>query len=80
MLDYVLYRFWETQSKNWMSLRAQAAMTMIDFGAESMTDNSIYGELNDLYAQENTQPSKIIFDYDADPEVKKKEIEDEINE
>jgi hypothetical protein len=72
MLEYVLYRYWETTSKKWLPAHTQAAMTMIDFGAECMTDQAIYGELNDLYSQENTQPSKIIFDYDADPELKKK--------
>lgn len=79
-LEYVLFRFWETTSKKWLPARTQAAMTMIDFGAESMTDQALYGELNDLYAQENTQPSKIIFDYDADPELKEKEAEEEANE
>jgi hypothetical protein len=78
-LDFLLYRFWETHSRKFLPTLMQLTMDMIDYGENSLSDDNFYGELNDIYSQENAQPSKIIFDYEKQQR-EEKENEDKEEE
>lgn len=76
LLDLLLYRVWETHYRRFLPIRAQMALRMIEYGQNCMTDRFFFGELNDMYSQENAQPSKIIFDYDKKEEEEEEEEEE----
>jgi hypothetical protein len=76
LLDEVFYYFCETHVKRFLPVRTQMAMDMIKYAHNCMTDRHFFGEINDMYSQENTQPSKITYDYDKEePEEEEEEEE-----
>lgn len=73
--DNILFKMCQKHVKNYLPIRSQLAMFMIDYGHNCLVDRHFYGELNDMFSQENCQPAKINFDYDYE-EPEEEEIEE----
>ncbi len=75
LIDKALYLLCQSEYKRCLPLRAQLAMDMIDYGEDCLDEGEFFGEINEIYSQENVQPVKIIVDLEEE-EAEEEKVEE----